>query len=403
MRRETLLQAGRTIQTATCFLAFLTAPLSAQPAGDGNIVKVGSYFTQTYSGDIAGRARLRVNAVGDITILGADSPTVSYRIVLRVKAGSEQEARQYFQQARAGAASSTDTTTLVVGEIDCGRCGLDAEIQMTVPQATADAVIVSRGGKLDVRGIRGRVNADSAGGTIIFDQIGGDVLVTTGGGNIELGAIGQDVRCETAGGSITLASSGGDAVLNSAGGGITVGRVRGRLQAETVGGSIEAEFVGGKVAAATTGGSISIGEAGGEVTVDTAGGTIRVSSAPGGIHAETASGDIRLNDVAGRVYALSAAGNVQAYFVSNRQMMDSLIETNAGSIVLFLPADMRVTIEAMVDYARNVQRIESEFPDIQITRGDSFSGVQAVGRLNGGGPVLRVRNTSGRIIIRRRE
>src|SRR5690606_2434505 len=101
--------------------------------------------------------------------------------------------------------------------------------------------------------------------------------------------------------------------------------------------------------------------------------------------------------------ALSAAGNVQAYFISDRQMMDSLIETNAGSIILFLPADMRVTVEAMVDFARNLQRIESDFPDIQVTRGDSFGGVQAMGRLNGGGPVLRVRNTSGRIHIRRRE
>lgn len=397
-----MLQATRSLQSAACFLAVLAAPLDAQTAG-GPIVKDGAYFTQTYQGEVPGRPRLRISALGEITVRGADTQTVSYNILLKVRAGSEQEARQYFEQAQAGASSNADTATLGIGQVDCGRCGLRAEIEMTVPQTIADAVIVTRGGELDVRGIRGRVNADSAGGTITLDQIGGDVLVTTGGGNIELGAIGKNVRCETAGGSITLASSGGDAVLNSAGGGIRVGDVRGRLQAETVGGNIEAKFVGGKIAAATSGGSIVVGEAGGEVTVDTAGGAIRVARAPAGIHAETASGDIQLNDVAGRVYALSAAGNVQAYFIADRQMMDSLIETNAGSIVLFLPADMRVTVEAMVDFARNLQRIESEFPDIQVTRGDSFGGVQAVGRLNGGGPVLRVRNTSGRIYIRRRE
>lgn len=398
-----MLQATRRLQNAACCLAVLAAPLGAQTA-EGPIVKDGAYFTQTYQGEVPGRSRLRISALGEITVRGADTQTVSYRILLKVRASSEQEAGQYLQQAHAGASSNADTTTLGVGDISCGRCGLRAEIEMTVPQTITDAVIVTRGGELNVQGIRGRVNADSAGGTITLDRIGGDVLVTTGGGNIELGAIGKSVRCETAGGSITLASSGGDAVLNSAGGGIRVGDVRGRLQAETVGGNIEANFVGGKISAATSGGSIVVvGEAGGEVTVDTAGGAIRVTRAPAGIHAETASGDIQLNDVAGRVYALSAAGNVQAYFISNRQMMDSLIETNAGSIVLFLPADMRVTVEAMVDFARNLQRIESDFPDIQVTRGDSFGGVQAVGQLNGGGPVLRVRNTSGRIYIRRRE
>ncbi len=397
-----MLQATRRLQSAACFLAVLAAPLGAQTTG-GPIVKDGGYFTQTYQGEVAGRPRLRISALGEITVRGSDTQTVAYRILLKVRASNEQEARQYFQQAQAGAASSADTTTLGIGEVNCGRCSMRAEIEMTVPQTITDAVIVTRGGELDVSDIRGRVNADSAGGAITLDRIGGDVLVTTGGGNIELGAIGKNVRCETAGGSIALTSSGGDAVLNSAGGGIRVGNVRGRLQAETVGGNIEAKFVGGKIAAATSGGSIVVGEAGGEVTLDTAGGAIRVARAPAGIHAETASGDIQLNDVAGRVYALSAAGNVQAYFISDRQMMDSLIETNAGSIVLFLPADMRVTIDAMVDFARNLQRIESDFPDIQVTRGDSFGGVQAAGQLNGGGPLLRVRNTSGRIYIRRRE
>ena len=35
--------------------------------------------------------------------------------------------------------------------------------------------------------------------------------------------------------------------------------------------------------------------------------------------------------------------------------------------------------------------------------GFGFGGVKAVGAINGGGPMLRVRNTSGRIEIRRRD
>jgi hypothetical protein len=182
-----LLQATRTFQSAASILAVLAAPLAAQTAG-GPIVKDGAYFTQTYQGEVPGRPRLRISALGEITVRGADTETVAYRILLKVRASNEQEARQYFQQAQAGASSNADTTTLGIGQIDCGRCGLRAEVEMTVPQSIADAVIVTRGGELDVQGIRGRVNAYSDGGTIKLDRIGGDVLVTTGGGNIELGA-----------------------------------------------------------------------------------------------------------------------------------------------------------------------------------------------------------------------
>jgi hypothetical protein len=396
-----MIDARQTIPATACFLAIMTLPLAAQTAGP--ITQQGSYFSQMHEGSVAGQERLRVSAIGDISIRGANTNTVSYRVVLRVKAASEQAAQRYFKQAGPSASSANGIATLAIGEIDCTHCGFGAIVELTVPQATADAMVATRGGKLDIQGIEGRVNADTAGGTIALDHIGGDVVATTGGGNINLGTIGQGVRCETAGGSIWLASSGGNAVLNSSGGGIHVGRVAGYLRAETVGGSIRAEWVGGRVSAGTSGGTIQIGEAGGDVSVDTAGGSIEVANAPMGVHAETAAGDIRLTDIAGKIYAASASGNVHAYFISGPQLMDSMIEANAGSVILFLPVDMRVTVEAMVDFARNIRRIESEFPDIQVTRGDGFGGVQAIGQLNGGGPVLRVRNTTGRIIIRRRE
>lgn len=396
-----MIDARQTIPATACFLAIMAAPLMAQTAGP--ITRQGPYFVQEHQGSVPGQERLRVSAIGDILIRGTDTDTVSYRVLLRVKAADAQAAQQRFDEVGPSASSTGGIATLGIGEVGCTRCGFGAVVELTVPQTVSDAMIATRGGKLDIQGIAGRVNADTAGGTIELDRIGGDVVATTGGGNITLGSIGKGVRCETAGGSIWLTASGGDAVLNSSGGGIHVGRVEGYLRAETVGGSIDAEWVGGRVSAGTSGGSIRIGEAGGEVSVDTAGGTIQVANAPLGVHAETAAGDIRLNDIAGKIYAASASGNVQAYFVSGHPLMDSMIEANAGSVVLFLPVDMRVTVEAMVDFARNIRRIESEFPGIQVTRGDGFGGLQAIGQLNGGGPVLRVRNTTGRIIIRRRE
>ena len=117
-----MLQATQRLQNAVCFLALFAAPLSAQTVG-GPIVKEGAYFTQVFQGEVAGRPRLRISALGEITVRGADTQTVAYRILLKVRASNEQEAAQYLQQAQAGASSSADTTTLGIAEVNCGRCG----------------------------------------------------------------------------------------------------------------------------------------------------------------------------------------------------------------------------------------------------------------------------------------
>ncbi len=109
--------------------------------------------------------------------------------------------------------------------------------------------------------------------------------------------------------------------------------------------------------------------------------------------------------MAGAVWAASASGSIDAYFL-DAPLKPSFLETNAGAIVVWLPATLAVTIEATVDLAGNANRIRSDFPVIQVQRDDQGFGsatLTARGKLNGGGPVLRLRNMNGRILIRRKE
>jgi hypothetical protein len=180
--------------------------------------------------------------------------------------------------------------------------------------------------------------------------------------------------------------------------------VAGSLQAETAGGSIRAETVNGDVSAATSGGSIHLGKVGGSVDAETAGGSIYVGSAPGGVSAETAGGEIELENVSGAVKAANAAGSIRARFVGGHPLRNSLLETNSGTIVVWIPANLAVNVDATVDLAGSLSRIESEFADLIVRReSDGFgpATVTAAGPLNGGGPVLTIRNISGRIQIRK--
>ena len=371
----------------------------------GPLQREGRYWVQVEEGSLPAGGRLRIRSVGSISVAGADSRQVRYKVTKKLKARNAEEAERLLKSARLTASRQGTTAVLLVERPACSRCNFSAELDVQTPRSTSSTILSTEGGSLQVNGLAGRVNADTAGGSIRMDRIGQGVRVTTAGGGIQLGSIGGEVRAETAGGSIRLEHAGADAILTTSGGGITAAHVEGKLQAETAGGSIRAERVQGSVFAGTAGGSIYLGTVGGLIHAETAGGSIHVASAPSGVRAEAAGGRIRLENVAGAVWAASAAGSIDAVFL-DRPLKASFLETNAGSIVVWLPATLAVTIVATVDLAGNVNRIRSEFPVIRVQREDQGFGpasVTARGELNGGGPLLRIRNMSGRILIRRKQ
>lgn len=370
------------------------------------IVREGGYYVQQESGELQSATRLRVSAAGNVAIQGSNQGMVSYSVTRRVKAGSEGEAQRLLDRARLTAARRGDAVTLQMDSPNCWNCGFQSDLSVQAPFATREAIVTTTGGRIHVTNIEGRLTADTSAGPISAENIGGGVRADTAGGPITLGDIGGPVRCDTAGGRITVGSVRGDAVLSTSGGGIEVGEVRGSLRAESSGGGIHAKRVAGTVFAGTSGGDISIGEALGRVIAETAGGAIEVAKAPQGVTAETAGGPIRLTQVAGAIRVAAASGNIEAIFLDGQPLADSFIETNSGTIVVFLPASLRVAIEATVDFGRNLNRIQSDFADIQVVRSAEGFGsgeVRGTGAINGGGPVLRIRNTSGRIQIRRLE
>ena len=388
------------------YLAGLLAYAFVSPGQTvGPVQREGRYWVQVVEGSLPGGGRLRVRSVGSISVAGAASREVRYKATKKLKARSAEDAKRLLESARLTASRQGTTAVLLIERAGCSGCNFSAELEIDAPQATSETILSTEGGSLRVSGLAGRVNANTAGGSIRMEQIGRGVRATTAGGGIQLGTIGGEVRAETAGGSIRLERAGADAILTTSGGSITVGRVDGKLQAETAGGSIRAEQVKGSVFAGTAGGSIHLGTVGGLINAETAGGSIHVASAPAGVHAEATGGRIRLENVAGAVWAASAAGGIDAVFL-DRPLKASFLETNAGSIVVWLPATLAVTIEATVDLAGNTNRIRSDFAVIRVQRVDQGfgpGGVTARGELNGGGPVLRIRNMSGRIQILRRE
>jgi DUF4097 and DUF4098 domain-containing protein YvlB len=377
-------------------------PLGAQT--EGPITREGRYWVQTVEGSIPAGARLRVGSIGGITVRGDSGNEVHYTVRKRARAGSEAEARSMLQRAQVRASRQGAVVSLSAEDPRCRNCSFSADWNITAPRSTEEAILETHGGRIEAYDLDGRVTGETAGGSIQLDRIGRSVKVTTAGGSITLGTIGGPVRGETAGGSIKLGVAHGDTVLTTSGGSIDADQVDGTLRAQTAGGSIRVHRVGGDVTAETAGGSITLGRIGGRVNAETAGGSITVEAASGGVRAENASGSIRLLDVSGSLRAVTAAGNIIAQLMANESIAESLLETSAGNIVVLIPNGARLTIRANVEVASSVNRIQCDFPDVNV-RLDPGPGPRtlvAEGAINGGGPVLRIRNTTGSIQIKRR-
>jgi DUF4097 and DUF4098 domain-containing protein YvlB len=172
---------------------------------------------------------------------------------------------------------------------------------------------------------------------------------------------------------------------------------------ETGGGSIQVERCAGHVKASTGGGSIELGDIGGAVEMETGGGSIRLASAKGPVHAETGGGSIELNGVPSARAETGGGGIVAKFVASKGEHHDSQLETSAGDITVYLDSNVNISVRASIEVA-NGHNIRSDFPDIRVSSEGGDYGpktVTAEGSLNGGGPVLKVRTTTGDISFRR--
>ena len=154
----------------------------------------------------------------------------------------------------------------------------------------------------------------------------------------------------------------------------------------------------GSLKVTTGGGGIDLGEIGGPAEIETGGGSIRLTSATGLVRAQTGGGSIALNGVPS-ARAETEAGGIVAKFVSGNERSDSVLETSAGDITVYLAPELSMTIRASIDLA-NGHRIRSDFSEIRVSSEGGEWGpgsATAEGNLNGGGPVLKVRTTTGNI------
>jgi DUF4097 and DUF4098 domain-containing protein YvlB len=384
-----------------CVLALL-APLAV--AQETHVSREGSAWSQAMSGTLAAAKNLRVKVdMGSVVVHGGQLQDIEYTVHTRSYTSSEQDARRQFENFKISAYVKGDTAW-IVGDWQGGRPRkFSGEFTIRLPREMSLVKIETEGGNVDTTGVAGRVEAESGGGSIHLDDIGGGVHAETGGGSIDVGTINGEIGLHTGGGSIEVHHANGKIIAETGGGSVEIVSATQGASIETGGGSIEVRQCSGKVKVSTGGGSIDLGDIGGPAEIETGGGSIHLASAKGHVEAHTGGGGIELNGVPSARVETGAGGIVVKLVKTGAPPSDSRLETSAGDITVYIATDVAISVRASVDLG-NGHHITSDFPDIHIaSEGDKWGPrtLNAEGKLNGGGPVLKVRTTTGNICFKR--
>lgn len=383
-------------------LALLAPMVLAQ---DVHVSREGGAWGQEITGSLAAVKNLRVKVdMGSVVLRGGQQQNINYVVHTHFEHSSEQEARRQFDQYKITAYVKGDTAW-IVGDWQGGRRPrhFSGEFNINVPREIALAKLETEGGSVDASGVVGRVEAESGGGSIRLDDIGGGANAETGGGSIDVGTISGDMGLHTGGGSIVIRHANGKVIAETGGGSVEIQSGAQGATVETGGGSVEVHECNGKVKVSTGGGSVDLKDVGGPAEIETGGGSIRLTSASGHVHAETGGGGIELYGVPSAKAETSAGGITVKLVNTGGERHDSDLETGAGDITVYIASDVAINVRASVDMG-NGHRISSDFSDIHVNSEGGQWGpktLTAEGKLNGGGPTLKVHTSSGDICIRR--
>jgi TonB family protein len=416
-----LFSAARIAPPAFAAEAKESAPIEhTQPADPGSqhasVARTGVLGTRE---GLTLRLTTDLGSVSIVQLEAGAAPVVRYTVRIETDArgpAAQQLLDAYSLKAKPVYSGVEITGTLPPQAARSADAQFWVQFEVAVPRGYS-VEVNTEAGDITTADIGGTASLHTQGGNIKTGRIGTSGMrdaswgrsaakLETEGGHIQVLDVAGDLTAITGGGHINVGNIAGDASLRTGGGHIRAGQIGGRAELETVGGNITVAHAGSFVSVRTGGGQIDFGEVRGSVHAQTGGGGIRVMYVSGPIELESSSGSICLTRVAGALQAATSGGTITAWINPDSPSEGgnvhlagpSQLASGNGDIIVFLPRNLAVTIDATVTNG-GLHRIEAD-PSLHfiVQASNSLTGpVHATAVLNGGGPPLKLRSTAGKI------
>lgn len=365
------------------------------------LTREGPYWVRTITAPVNGRipAQLHVRTRGNVCLRATSGAQIVYKLVQRVRARSEEDAKYLFHDISISAVTPPLVSLMTLTFITRAGSQVTNNLEISVPKQVVETTVFAQNGLVEAYDLDGSAHLNASLG-IRCDRIHGNLVGQTEGGEIRLGKVAGWVQCSSGGGSIYVESVGGAARCETEGGEIVVNEAGGPLLLTDVSGNISVDRAASTVEAHTGEGVIEVNQAGGAVIADTRGGSIQIGSARGA-RCESGAGAIRVKNAAGPMNVQTMVGSILAELIAGSHFEDSLLSANSGDVTVLIPSKLALSVVARNDSGAN-PRIQSDFAEISAKSiGFSRPPTLAQGQINGGGPVLRINVGSGIIYLKK--
>jgi hypothetical protein len=277
-------------------------------------------------------------------------------------------------------------------DLDFGEQGTWERVSLEVRSHDADEVwAVADLSGLAASSVVFRLEHDAR-GVRLYGRTGGWLAWIFGGPSVDLRIwvpreFSADLRCSS--GPIRVEDLTGAVRARTVGSAVDVRGIEGNLALRTDGGTIRASEVQGEVSARSSDGSIELRWIAGAVEARTDSGDVRLAHVAGPVDVRVEAGEVTLDDVRGPADVTLEQGAIAASFTGAPA---GSLATRSGSVEVLLPAHAGAALEA--HSGRGAVEVDASVQPEGTRAADHF-----VGKLNGGGPALRVYTARGSVRV----
>ncbi|HRH59346.1 MAG TPA: hypothetical protein PL045_02190 [Chitinophagaceae bacterium] len=209
----------------------------------------------------------------------------------------------------------------------------------------------------------------------------------TSGGSITLQSIKGKQDFSTSGGSLHIDDVSGNIHGNTSGGSIHVSNSSDNIEISTSGGSVEAKNCKGDISLETSGGSLKLFDLSGNISANTSGGSITAGNIKGELKTSTSGGSVKLDGIAGSVKASTSGGSMNVNITELGSYVQ--LDNSGGNISVDLPAGKGLNLD--------VRGNKINYNNLNNFSGDTADDDYIKGKINGGGPEIKIRASSGKV------
>ncbi|AWI08534.1 DUF4097 family beta strand repeat-containing protein [Ereboglobus luteus] len=187
-----------------------------------------------------------------------------------------------------------------------------------------------------------------------------------------------------------------DATVTTSGGDVFVGDLAGTIKVRTSGGDVKLGRIDGIVSAHTSGGDVDLAGCTKNATLETSGGDIETGAVAGDLAITTSGGDIKIKGASGAITARTGGGDIEA--VLSEVTSECSLSTSGGDVELKLGKSSGLLVDAVTKGGR--VKTEGNLQIALLAGGNGKNRLS--GRINGGGPLVKVRTSGGDIEVKTR-